>query len=150
MLYLPRCAFNKQRQKIDVQADHIDHTLLKATATENQIEILVQEAIQYGFASVCVNGRWVKTVAHQLNGTGVKTCAVVGFPLGAMSSKVKAFEAQTAVSDGATEIDMVISIGDVRAKDWMTVFHDIRTVVDATGGTIYREGYFGNRVPFGC
>ena len=117
----------------DVHPKDIDHTILKATATASQIDALVQEAIQYGFASVCVNGRWVKSVARQLEGTTVKTCAVIGFPLGAMTSKVKAFEAQTAIADGATEIDMVISIGDVRAKDWMTVFQDIRTVVEAVG-----------------
>ena len=117
-----------------VKAKHIDHTLLKPTATEEQIRTLVQQAIQYEFASVCVNGRWVSLVASMLDGTQVQTCAVVGFPLGAMSSTVKAFETRTAIQDGATEIDMVISIGDVKAHDWKAVFRDVTAVVQATAG----------------
>lgn len=117
-----------------VTAQHIDHTLLKPTATEQQIRKLTLEAITYGFASVCVNGRWVSLVASMLADTKIKTCAVVGFPLGAMSSTVKAFETQTAIQDGATEIDMVLSIGDVKAHEWKTVFQDIRAVVEATSG----------------
>ena len=101
---LPDVSLYKQERRMVVKAEHIDHTLLKATATENQIEILVQEAIRYGFASVCVNGRWVKNVARNLKGTGVKTCAVVGFPLGAMSSMSKSYEAKTAVEHGATRL----------------------------------------------
>ena len=146
---LPEEVSNTLTGKINVQAAHIDHTLLKATATQGQIDEIIQEAIQYRFASVCVNGRWVKTVAHQLKGTGVKTCAVVGFPLGAMSSMVKAYEAKIAVADGATEIDMVISIGDVQAKNWMAVFHDIKAVVDAVVGqaivkVILETGYLSD------
>ena len=117
-----------------VTSKHIDHTLLKPTATAEQIRSIVKEAIQYDFASVCVNGRWVSLVATMLHGTRVQTCAVVGFPLGAMSSTVKAFETQEAIRDGASEIDMVLSIGDVKAHDWKAVFHDVRAVVDATSG----------------
>ena len=119
---------------VSVSPEHIDHTLLKATATERQIRALTQEAIQYGFASVCVNGRWVSYVADLLCGTKVKTCAVVGFPLGAMSTKVKAYEAQMAIHDGAREIDMVLSIGDVKSHDWRVVFDDVQAVVESASG----------------
>ena len=132
-----------------VKGHHIDHTLLKPDATESQIRTLVQEAIQYDFASVCVNGRWVSVVSALLSGTTVKACAVVGFPLGAMSSKVKAFETQTAIQDGATEIDMVLSIGDVKSHNWRMVFQDIQAVVEATSGVakvkvILETGYLSD------
>ena len=89
----------------------IDHTLLKAEATEEDILQICREAKEYHTASVCVNSCWAGTVAQELKGSGVKTCCVVGFPLGAMATSAKAFEAQTAVADGAQEIDMVINIG---------------------------------------
>ena len=146
---LPETVSKSEVEERLVEPAHIDQTLLKATATEKQIEALVKEAIQYGFASVCVNGRWVKTVAKQVRGTGVKACAVVGYPLGAMSTKVKAYEAETAVADGATEIDMVISIGDVQSQNWRVVFQDIKSVVDAVDGqaivkVILETGYLSN------
>jgi deoxyribose-phosphate aldolase len=102
----------------------IDHTILKAEASEAEVRKIVAEAVEHRFASVCVNSRWVKLVAELLHGAGadegeraVKTCAVVGFPLGAMKSSVKVMEAIAAVKDGAREIDMVISLSDVIAGD---------------------------------
>ena len=92
-------------------ASIIDHTLLKANATKSQIEQLCDEAIEYGFASVCVNTCWVPLCAQRLANSGVKVCCVVGFPLGAMAPESKAHEAARAVADGADEVDMVINIG---------------------------------------
>ena len=92
-------------------AKYIDYTLLKATATPAQIEKLCQEAHQYGFFSVCVNSSYVPLVAHELKGSDVKVCTVVGFPLGAMSTQGKLHEASTALAEGADEIDMVINLG---------------------------------------
>ena len=112
-------------------ASMIDHTLLKAEATENDILQICREAIEYRTASVCVNSSWAAAVARELKGSGVKTCCVVGFPLGAMATASKAFEAQTAVADGAEEIDMVINIGLARAHDWKALEGDIRAVVEA-------------------
>lgn len=111
----------------------IDHTLLSATATYEHIESLCADAIKYGFASVCVNGRWVSTVSTRLKETSVKTCTVIGFPLGAVSSTVKVIETKQAVLSGAEELDMVVSIGDVKATDWQAVYQDIKGVVDAAG-----------------
>ena len=85
---------------------YIDHTLLKADATYDKIETLCAEAKEYDFASVCVNSYWVSACAELLKGTDVKVCTVVGFPLGAMSTKAKAFETAAAIADGAKEIDM--------------------------------------------
>ena len=96
-------------------ASYIDHTLLKADATEAQITRLCEEAREHRFASVCVNPRWVPLCAQLLDGSGVKVCTVIGFPLGASSSAVKAAEARQAVADGASELDMVISVGDLKA-----------------------------------
>ncbi len=116
-----------------VPPNTIDHTLLSATATQDQIERLCADALQYGFASVCVNGRWVSTVFNHLTGSSVKTCTVIGFPLGAVSSSSKVFEAQQAVLSGATELDMVVSVGDVKASNWQVVYQDIKGVVDVAG-----------------
>lgn len=107
----------------------IDHTLLKPDATPDQIAQLCYEARKYGFASVCINPSYVRLCADLLRGTSVKVCTVVGFPLGASSPDVKAFEAQTALDQGATEIDMVINIGALKAKDLELVARDIRGVV---------------------
>jgi deoxyribose-phosphate aldolase len=112
-------------------AARIDHTLLKADATSTEVLALCDEAIRYRFASVCVNGGWVSTVAHALRGHDVLTCAVVGFPLGATMPEVKAIEARRAVEDGAGEIDMVMSIGHLKAGDYSAVAADIRGVVEA-------------------
>jgi len=107
----------------------IDHTLLKPEATYAQIAQLCDEARQYGFASVCVNATHVKRCAERLAGSPVKVCAVVGFPLGATVPEVKAYEAQQAIEDGATEIDMVINVGALKSKDNDLVARDIGAVV---------------------
>lgn len=107
----------------------IDHTLLKPDATPDQIAQLCFEARKYGFASVCVNPTWVKLCAQLLEGSQVKVCTVIGFPLGATASDVKAFEAKNAIDEGATEIDMVINIGALKARDLELVARDIRGVV---------------------
>lgn len=110
-------------------ASMIDHTLLKPDATPDQIAQLCFEARKHGFASVCVNPTHVKLCADLLRGTPVKVCTVIGFPLGATPPEVKVFEAQTAMSQGATEIDMVINIGALKAGDYDLVARDIRGVV---------------------
>ncbi|MFQ5407140.1 MAG: deoxyribose-phosphate aldolase [Anaerolineales bacterium] len=110
----------------------IDHTLLKPDATPDQIAQLCYEARRYGFASVCVNPTHVKLCAQLLQGSAVRVCTVIGFPLGATSPEVKSFEAQQAIDDGANEIDMVINIGALKAKDYDTVSGDVRAVVRAS------------------
>jgi deoxyribose-phosphate aldolase len=110
-------------------ASMIDHTLLKPDATADQIAQLCYEARKYKFASVCINPTHVKLCAKLLQGTQVKVCTVIGFPLGASAPEVKAFEAQTALKDGATEIDMVINIGALKAGDLTLVARDIHEVV---------------------
>lgn len=110
-------------------ASMIDHTLLKPDATADQIAQLCYEARKYSFASVCVNPTHVELCADLLRGTKVKVCTVIGFPLGATAPEVKAFEAQNAINDGATEIDMVINIGALKAEDYTLVAQDIREVV---------------------
>ncbi len=110
-------------------AKMIDHTLLKPDATPDQIAQLCFEARKYQFASVCVNPAWVKLCAQLLEGSPVKVCTVIGFPLGATASEVKAFEANNAIDQGATEIDMVINIGALKARELEFVAQDIRGVV---------------------
>src|ERR1044071_709017 len=112
-------------------AKTIDHTLLKPDATQQEIAQLCFEARKYGFASVCVNPTWVSLCAELLKGASAKVCTVIGFPLGATSSETKAFETETAIRQGATEIDMVINIGALKARDLETVAKDIRGVVNA-------------------
>lgn len=112
-------------------AHMIDHTLLKPEATPDQIAQLCFEARKYGFASVCVNPTWVELCAKLLDGSPVKVCTVIGFPLGATASAVKVFETQNALDHGATEIDMVINIGALKARDLELVAKDIRGVVAA-------------------
>ncbi|MDA1329477.1 MAG: deoxyribose-phosphate aldolase [Chloroflexi bacterium] len=107
----------------------IDHTLLKPDATPDQIAQLCYEARKYGFASVCINPAHVKLSADLLKGTQVKVCTVIGFPLGASSPEVKTFETETALRDGATEIDMVINIGALKGRDFTVVAKDIAGVV---------------------
>ena len=107
----------------------VDHTLLKPDATPDQIAQLCYEARKYEFASVCVNPSHVKLCAELLRGSPVKVCTVIGFPLGASSPKVKAFETETALRDGATEIDMVINVGALKGKDYDLVAQDINGVV---------------------
>jgi len=107
----------------------IDHTILKPDATPDQIAQLCYEARKYEFASVCVNPTHVKMCAELLRGSPVKVCTVIGFPLGASSTEVKVFETETALRDGAMEIDMVINIGALKAKDYDLVARDINGVV---------------------
>ena len=109
----------------------IDHTLLKPDATPDQIAQLCFEARKHGFASVCINPAWVKLCAQLLAGSPVKICTVIGFPLGATAPEVKVFECQNALEHGATEIDMVINIGALKARDLELVAKDIRGVVAA-------------------
>lgn len=110
---------------------YIDHTLLKADATRTQIEKLCTEAREHRFASVCVNSVYVPLVSKALAGSGVLTCCVVGFPLGAMLPAAKAAETRLAVEAGAEEIDTVIHIGAAKDGDWASVEEDIRLVVEA-------------------
>jgi len=109
----------------------IDHTLLKPSATRSEIERLCDEAGRFGFASVCVNPCYVTLCAQLLRLTNVKVCTVVGFPLGANTPEVKAFEASRAMSDGAQELDMVANIGALKSRDHELVQRDIRAVVEA-------------------
>lgn len=112
-------------------AKTIDHTLLKPTATAEQIRELCAEARANHFASVCVNPVWVPLVVKELSGSDVLTCTVIGFPLGASAKEVKAEEARLAVKQGAQEVDMVINIGALKGGDHRTVEEDIRAVVKA-------------------
>ena len=109
----------------------IDHTLLKPEATDAEIEKLCREAREYHFCSVCVNTGWVSRCRDLLRGSGVKVCCVVGFPLGAMESRSKAYETREAIANGADEIDMVINIGALKSGDLALVEKDIRAVVQA-------------------
>src|SRR5690242_2782160 len=111
----------------------IDHTLLKAEATRDEVVKLCEEARKYKFASVCVNTTWVPLCKSLLANSGVMVCCVVGFPLGAMAPTAKAYEAREAVRQGAQEVDMVINIGALKSKDYETVFEDICRVVKASG-----------------
>lgn len=112
----------------------IDHTLLKANATRAQIEKLCDEALEYNFASVCVNTCWVPLAHEKLAGSEVKTCCVVGFPLGAMLTEAKAAETRLAVEAGAAEVDMVINIGWLLDGEYDAVRDDIAAVVKAADG----------------
>jgi deoxyribose-phosphate aldolase len=115
-------------------AGMIDHTLLKPESTKEQVEILCQEAKEYKFASVCVNPTWVKYASELLNGTSVKVCTVIGFPLGANTPETKAFETKNAIENGATEVDMVINIGALKSGDFELVKRDIEAVVVTSKG----------------
>lgn len=117
---------------------YIDHTLLKADATKEQITKLCNEAKEHDFASVCVNTCYVPLCAELLKGSDVKVCCVVGFPLGAMDTVSKAFEAKTAVNNGAGEVDMVINIGALKDKDYEYVTKDIEAVVNASKPAIVK------------
>ena len=119
-------------------ASYIDHTVLAADATEEKIQKLCDEAKEWKFASVCVNTCWTKFCAQQLKGTGVNVCTVVGFPLGAMCTKAKAFEAKCAVEEGATEVDMVINIGLLKDHKDDLVEADIRAVKQACGDKVLK------------
>jgi deoxyribose-phosphate aldolase len=115
---------------IDV-AKYIDHTLLKPEATADEIDVLCDEAMEFGFASVCVNPTWVKRAADRLRGSEVVTCSVIGFPLGASTPEIKAMEARRALRDGAREVDMVLNVGALKSGDLELVRTDIEKVVDS-------------------
>ncbi len=112
----------------------IDHTLLKQDATSEEIKKLCKEALEYNFASVCVNPTNVELAAKILNGSLVKVCTVIGFPLGANTTKIKVLEAKDAIENGATEVDMVINIGRLKDKDYDYVKKDIEAVVNEVKG----------------
>lgn len=113
---------------------YIDHTLLKPDATPEEIDKLCREAIQYRFAAVCVNEVNVDRAIANLRGSGIPVAAVVGFPLGAVTASIKAAETREAVSKGAGEIDMVINIGAMKARDYQHIYEEIKAVVDAAAG----------------
>ena len=119
-------------------AQMIDHTMLKADASRETIVRYCKEAREHKFASVCVNSAFVPLVAKELEGSGVKTCCVVGFPLGAMLTTAKAFEAAEAVKAGAQEIYMVINISALKDKDYSFVEEDIRAVAEASGDALVK------------
>ncbi len=112
---------------------YIDHTLLSASATEADILKLCEEAIKYNFYSVCVNSSYVALAKQALGRSEVKICTVVGFPLGAMSTEAKIFEAKKAIEQGASEIDMVMNIGRLKSKNHVAVLKDISNVKRAIG-----------------
>lgn len=113
---------------------YIDHTLLKPEAAEGDIIKICEEAKKYNFASVCVNAYYASLVSKELQGTDVKTCVVVGFPLGATTKEVKAFETNQAIENGAQEIDMVLNVGALKSKKYDEVKADIESVVAAAKG----------------
>jgi deoxyribose-phosphate aldolase len=113
---------------------YIDHTLLKQQASEEEIIKICTEAKEYGFASVCANAYYTSIVSKELKGSNVKTCIVVGFPLGATTKEVKAFEAKQAIENGAQEIDMVVNVGAIKSKKYDVVKEDIKAVVEASKG----------------
>lgn len=115
-------------------ASMIDHTILKPEATEKEVKVLCKEAVQYSFASVCVNPSMVSLAATILEGSPVKVCTVIGFPLGATTTAVKAFETEQTIKEGATEVDMVINVGKLKERDLEYVKNDIKAVVDAAKG----------------
>ena len=119
-------------------AKYIDHTILKPIAQRKDIEKLCSEAREYNFASVCVNPCWVSYASELLKNTDVKVCTVIGFPLGANDSVVKAFEAKRAIEQGASEVDMVINIGALKAGEYDIVRKDIQAVREASAGKVLK------------
>jgi len=113
-------------------AKYIDHTLLNPDATQENIDNLINEAIEYTFKSVCVHPSWVKYCAQKLVNTEVAVCTVVGFPLGAQTIETKQFEAEDAMAKGATEIDMVINIGRLKSADYTYIEREIKSLVEVT------------------
>jgi len=119
-------------------AEFIDHTMLKAETTSAEIDQLCAEAVEHEFAAVCVNPVWVPRCADRLKGSRVALATVVGFPLGANQSEIKAAEASLAIRQGATEIDMVATVGHIKSGDWNHVADDIAAVVRAAGGVLVK------------
>ena len=113
---------------------YIDHTLLQPAAAESEIEQLLEEALAYQFAAVCVLPVWVKKAVVGLNGSSIGVCTVVGFPLGGNLTEIKAKEAELAADEGATELDMVVPIGLLKMGQWRAVYNDIHQVVEAAPG----------------
>lgn len=117
---------------------YIDHTILKATASSADVQKLCAEAIEHEFYSVCVNGCYVADAKHLLQGTDVKVAAVVGFPLGAMTTAAKVFEAKEAVENGASEIDMVINVAKLKDGEFEYVENEIRQIKEAIGDNVLK------------
>ena len=117
---------------------YIDHTILKATASSSDVKKLCEEAIEHEFYSVCVNGCYVADAKHLLQGTDVKVAAVVGFPLGAMTTAAKVFEAKEAVENGASEIDMVINVAKLKDGEFEYVENEIRQIKEAIGDNVLK------------
>ena len=117
---------------------YIDHTILKATASSADVQKLCTEAIEHEFYSVCVNGCYVADAKHLLQGTDVKVAAVVGFPLGAMTTAAKVFEAKEAVENGASEIDMVINVAKLKDGEFDYVENEIRLIKEAIGDNVLK------------
>lgn len=117
---------------------YIDHTILKATASSADVQKLCEEAIEHEFYSVCVNGCYVADAKHLLQGTDVKVAAVVGFPLGAMTTASKVFEAKEAIENGASEIDMVINVAKLKDGEFDYVENEIRLIKEAIGNSVLK------------
>lgn len=117
---------------------YIDHTILKPDATEKDILKIIEEAKTYDFASVCINTCWAKVAYAQLKDSNVNVCVVVGFPLGAASMESKVYETKVAIEDGADEIDMVISIGQLKSGNYKYVKEEIEEVVKAAGNNLVK------------
>jgi deoxyribose-phosphate aldolase len=128
----------KVKMKKREVAKLIDHTLLEATGTPEQIARLCDEAAKYHFKSVCINPCNLAQCTKLLAGTGVTVCTVIGFPLGANIPQTKAFEAREAIAGGATEIDTVINVGALKAGNRDTVYHDIKAVIDVANGALVK------------
>ena len=119
-------------------AKYIDHTALTAEKTEQDILKLCDEAVKYGFYSVCINPCHIPLAKEKLVGSDVKICTVLGFPLGANMTSVKAFETEQAIKAGAGEIDMVINVGWIKSQQWEKVKQDIQAVFNACNGTPFK------------
>lgn len=117
-------------------AKYIDHTQLKPDTKKEKIAQIVKEASENGFVSVCVNPYWVPFCYENLKNTEVKVCTVIGFPLGATSTETKVFETKQAIKDGATEVDMVINVGELKSNNDEVVKNDIKAVVNAAEGNV--------------
>jgi len=131
-------AFFVKFQTVKLINRYLDHTLLRPEATEIEIDKLIEETLAFKFAALCVHPLWVKKIAAGLNGSAVGVCTVVGFPLGSNLTETKAKEAELALSDGATELDMVLPIGLLKAGNWRAVYDDIHQVVEAAPSLVIK------------
>ncbi|MBP3892175.1 MAG: deoxyribose-phosphate aldolase [Solobacterium sp.] len=120
------------------KSKYIDHTLLYANATEAQIRALCKEAVEYDFKTVCINPCWLEVAKEELQGSDVVPCVVIGFPLGAMTTEAKVFEAKDAIEKGAKEVDMVINIGRLKDGNDAYVTNEIRQIKEAIGDHILK------------